>query len=145
VAGLDALSRLDRDVLALHGVTAVLYYYGTNDLANACGADRILDSYRQVFSRLHDAGIDVYVTPITPRPGYSDQNNLDRHAVAAFVRHGNDCATTCDGVMDFDQVLKDPLEPNSILPAYDTGDGVHANIAGQQALADYVSLPMITN
>lgn len=145
VAGLDALSRLDRDVLALHGVTAVLYYYGTNDLANACGADQILDSYRQVFSRLHDAGIDVYVTPITPRPGYSDQNNLDRHAVAAFVRHGNDCATTCDGVMDFDQVLKDPLEPNSILPAYDTGDGVHANIAGQQALADYVSLPTITN
>jgi lysophospholipase L1-like esterase len=145
VAGLDALSRLDRDVLALHGVTAVLYYYGTNDLANACGAQQILDSYRQIFARLRDAGIKVYVTPITPRPGYTDQNNLDRHAVATFVRNGNDCAGTCDGVMDFDQVLKDPLKPNSILPAYDTGDGVHANIAGQEALAGYVSLSMITN
>lgn len=145
VAGLDALSRLDRDVLALHGVTAVLYYYGTNDLANACDARQILDSYRQVFARLHDAGIKVYVTPITPRPGYTDQNNLDRHAVGTFVKNGNDCAGTCDGVMDFDQVLKDPLEPNSILPAYDTGDGVHANIAGQEALAGYVSLSLITN
>jgi lysophospholipase L1-like esterase len=144
VAGLDALSRLDRDVLALHGVTAVLYYYGTNDLAFACGAAQILDSYREVFARLHRAGIKVYVTPITPRPGYTDQNNLDRHAVATFVKDGNNCADTCDGVMDFDQILKDPLRPNSILPAYDTGDGVHANIQGQQAIADYVSLPMIT-
>jgi hypothetical protein len=96
-------------------------------------------------TRLHAAGIAVYVTPITPRPGYSAQNNLDRHAVSTFVKNGNDCAGTCAGVMDFDQILKDPLAPNSILPAYDTGDGIHANIAGQQALADYVSLPMITN
>lgn len=145
VTGLDALARLDRDVLALHGVTAVLYYYGTNDLAYACGAEQVLASYRQVFDRLHRAGIDVYVTPITPRPGYTDQNNLDRHAVATFVKHGNDCAGTCDGVVDFDQVLKDPLRPNSILPAYDTGDGIHANIVGQQAIADYVPLPMITS
>jgi lysophospholipase L1-like esterase len=144
VVGLDALARLDRDVLALHGVTAVLYYYGTNDLADACGAEPILASYREVFSRLHDAGIRVYVTPITPRPGYTDQNNLDRHAVGTFVKNGNDCAGTCDGMMDFDQVLKDPLRPNSILPGYDIGDGIHVNIAGQQAIADYVSLPMIT-
>jgi lysophospholipase L1-like esterase len=144
-AGLDALARLDRDVLALHGVTAVLYYYGTNDLADACGAQQILDSFREVFARLHGAGIRVYVTPITARPGYSDQNNLDRHAVGTFVKNGNDCAGTCDGMMDFDQVLKDPLRPNSILPAYDIGDGIHVNIAGQQAIADYVSLPMISN
>ncbi|HYQ68163.1 GDSL-type esterase/lipase family protein [Actinophytocola sp.] len=144
-AGLDALARLDRDVLALHGVTAVLYYYGTNDLADACGADQILASYRAVFARLRHAGIKVYVTPITPRPGYSDQNNLDRYAVGTFVRRDNDCGGACDGTMDFDQVLKDPIRPNAILPAYDIGDGIHSNIAGQRALADYVSLRMITS
>ncbi|MEK8143446.1 hypothetical protein NKH18_19000 [Streptomyces sp. M10(2022)] len=46
-------------------------------------------------------------------------------------------------MVDFDQVLKDPLKPNSINPAYDTGDGVHANILGQQAIADYISLPLL--
>ncbi|CAM3863676.1 GDSL-type esterase/lipase family protein [Kibdelosporangium persicum] len=143
VAGLDAMSRLERDVLALHGVTAVIYYYGTNDLAYGCTAEPIVTSYRQVFERLRDKGIAVYVTPITPRPGYSDQNNLDRHAVGTFVKKWNNCAGTCTGVTDFDQVLKDPLKPNSIYPAYDTGDGVHANIAGQQAIADYISLPML--
>jgi lysophospholipase L1-like esterase len=141
--GLDALARLDRDVLALHGVTDVIYYYGTNDLAAGCTAAQILESYRKVFQRLREAGIAVHVTPITPRPSYTDQQNLDRHTVATFVRRGNNCAGACTGVVDFDQVLEDPLKPNSIHPPYDTGDGVHANIAGQQALADYVWLPAL--
>lgn len=141
--GLDAASRLERDVLALHGVTGVLYYYGTNDLADGCDADQILASYREVFQRLRDAGIKVYVTPITPRPGYSDQNNRDRHTVGTFVSTWNNCSGTCDGVLPFDQVLADPVKPNSINPAYDLGDGIHANIAYQQALADVVSLPML--
>ncbi|WP_410614875.1 GDSL-type esterase/lipase family protein [Amycolatopsis sp. lyj-109] len=144
VAGLDAASRLDRDVLALHGVTAVIYYYGTNDLAYGCDAATILDSYRAVFARLRAAGIAVYVTPSTPRPGYDDQANLARHEIALFVQRWNTCGGTCSGVVDFDTVLKDPLKPNSILPAYDNGDGIHANAAGQQALSDFVSLPMLT-
>ncbi|MEV6447594.1 GDSL-type esterase/lipase family protein [Amycolatopsis sp. NPDC051716] len=144
VAGLDAASRLDRDVLALHGVTAVIYYYGTNDLAYGCDAATILDSYRAVFARLRAAGISVYVTPSTPRPGYSDQANLARHEIALFVERWNTCGGTCSGVVDFDTVLADPLKPNSILPAYDNGDGIHANAAGQQALADFVSVPMLT-
>lgn len=143
VAGLDAASRLDRDVLALHGVTAVLYYYGTNDLAYGCDAATILDSYRSVFARLRAAGISVFVTPSTPRPGYSGPANLARHDIALFVKRGNTCGGTCSGVVDFDEVLKDPVQPNSILPAYDNGDGIHANAAGQQALADFVSLPML--
>ncbi|MBB5159585.1 GDSL-type esterase/lipase family protein [Saccharopolyspora phatthalungensis] len=142
-AGLDALARLDRDVLALHGVTGVIYYYGTNDLAAGCTAAQILDSYHKVFQRLRDAGIAVHVTPITPRPSYTDRQNLDRHTVGTFVKRWNNCAGTCDDVIDFDQVLKDPLKPNSIYPPYDNGDGAHANIAGQQALADYVCLPAL--
>jgi lysophospholipase L1-like esterase len=145
VVGLDALARLDRDVLALHGVTGVIYYYGTNDLADGCTAEPILTSYREVFQRLRRAGIAVYVTPITSRPGYTDQNNLDRHTVGTFVKKWNNCAGTCDGVVGFDQVLEDPLAPNSINPGYDNGDGVHANIAGQQALAEYIALPMLAS
>ncbi|MFI0805653.1 GDSL-type esterase/lipase family protein [Amycolatopsis lurida] len=141
--GLDANTRIERDVLALHGVTDVIFYYGTNDLASGCTAAPILDSYRRAFERLHAAGIAVYVTPITPRPGYSDQNNKDRYTTSTFVKQWNSCAGTCDGVVDFDQVLKDPLKPNSIAPGYDVGDGIHVNMAGQQALADYVPLAML--
>ncbi|MET9224223.1 GDSL-type esterase/lipase family protein [Lentzea sp. NPDC003310] len=141
--GLDAVARLERDVLALHGVTDVIYYYGTNDLANGCSAADIITSYRTVFQRLRAAGIAVHVTPITPRPGYSDRNNVDRHAVNDFVKRGGDCSDTCATVQDFDQVLEDPVKPNSINAPYDTGDGVHANIKGQQAIADYIALETI--
>ncbi|MFG2587014.1 SGNH/GDSL hydrolase family protein [Streptomyces sp. NPDC048438] len=141
--GLDAGARLQRDVLALHGVTGVLYYYGTNDLPAGCDAEQVLASYRDTFRRLHAAGIKVYVTPVTPRPGYTDEHNRVRHTVNSFVLNRNDCSGTCDGIMGFDQVLKDPLKPNAINPPYDTGDGVHVNISGQQALADTLSLPML--
>ncbi|MFJ8750341.1 GDSL-type esterase/lipase family protein [Streptomyces sp. NPDC102441] len=143
--GLDAGARLERDVLALHGVTGVLYYYGTNDLPAGCDAQQVLASYRDTFRRLHAAGIKVYVTPVTPRPGYTDEHNRVRHTVNSFVSKWNDCSGTCDGIMGFDQVLRDPLKPNAINPPYDTGDGVHANIAGQQALADTLSLPMLAS
>jgi lysophospholipase L1-like esterase len=143
VAGLDAGSRLDRDVLALHGVTSVIYYYGTNDLAYGCDAATILASYRAVFERLRSAGIAVYATPSTPRPGYDDAANLARHEIGLFVSRWSSCGGTCSGVVDFDEVLKDPLKPNIILPAYDNGDGIHANAAGQQALADFISLPTL--
>lgn len=141
--GLDGVSRLDRDVLALSGVTGVIFYYGTNDLANGCSDAAILASYRLIFERLRDAGIKVFVTPITPRPEYTALQNEYRASVNAFVREGGNCSGTCDGVLDFDAVLRDPANPNSILPAYDTGDGVHANVAGQKAIADSIPLDML--
>lgn len=141
--GLDGVSRLDRDVLALRGVTGVIVYYGTNDIALGCSSTDILASYRTIFGRLREAGIKVFVTPITPRPGYSTTMNGHRQAVNAFVRAGGNCDGTCDGVVDFDAVLKDPANPNSINPLYDAGDGVHANVAGQQAIADSIPLAML--
>ncbi|MFD6448560.1 GDSL-type esterase/lipase family protein [Promicromonospora sp. NPDC060204] len=138
--GLDGISRLDRDVLALHHVRAVIYYYGTNDLANNCSAETILAAYRDTFARLRAAGIKVFVTPITPRPGYTAEQNARRAVVNDFVRAGGNCSGTCDGVFDFDTVLRDPNNPNSIYPPYDSGDGVHANIAGQTAIARSIPL-----
>ncbi|HWK93321.1 MAG TPA: putative Ig domain-containing protein [Luteimicrobium sp.] len=142
--GIDGVSRLDRDVLALHGVSAVVYYYGTNDLANGCSADTILAAYHETFARLHAAGIKVLVTPITPRPGYTATQNAFRATVNAFVRAGGDCSGTCDGVLDLDAVLRDPANRDAINPAYDNGDGIHANIAGQTAIADSIPLATLT-
>jgi len=141
--GNDGVNRLDRDVLALHGVTAVIFYYGTNDLAANCNAKTILDSYDNIFQRLRDAGIKVYVTPITPRPSYTDAQNAVRRTVNEFVREGGNCSGTCDAVLDFDVVLQDPANENSIYRPYDTGDGVHANVAGQQAIANSIPLPLL--
>lgn len=140
--GLDGVSRLSRDVLSLSGVTAVIYYYGTNDLAalgNGCSAASILSSMRSAFAELRGAGIEVFVTPVTPRPGYTTDQNARRADINAFLRAGGDCSGTCDGIIDFDEVLRDPAAPDRIQAAYDV-DGLHVNTLGQRALADAVPL-----
>lgn len=44
-----------------------------------------------------------------------------------------------DAVLNFDAVLRDPLDPAELLPAYDSGDHLHPNDAGYQAIADSVN------
>lgn len=143
LAGLDAAARLERDVLALHGVTGVIYYYGTNDLQNGCTSEQILTSWHTVFAGLRAAGIEVFVVPTTARPTYTDQMNRYRWDLGTFAKNRNDCGGECTAVLDFDQVIKDPVAPNSLNPAYDVGDGVHVNIAAQQAMAATVNLGML--
>jgi lysophospholipase L1-like esterase len=140
--GNDGVSRLSRDVLTLSGVTALIYYYGTNDIANlgnGCSAAALISSMRATFAELRAAGIDVLVTPVTPRPGYNAAQNAARAEVNAFIRGGGDCSGTCDEVIDFDVVLRDPANPNRIRASYDQ-DGLHVNTLGQRALAEAVPL-----
>ncbi|HEY1572287.1 MAG TPA: GDSL-type esterase/lipase family protein [Pseudonocardiaceae bacterium] len=145
VKGLEAGPRLQRDVLDLHGVTGVIFYYGTNDLQDNCTSEQILNSYRPVFKRLHAAGLKVYVVATTPRPIYNDQMNLYRWDVDTFTMNQNDCGGLCDGVIDFSQVIDQPLNPNAINLAYDNGDGIHVNIAGQAAEANTLNLAMLVS
>jgi lysophospholipase L1-like esterase len=145
VKGLEAGPRLTRDVLALHGVTGVIFYYGTNDLQDNCTSKQILDSYGPVFQRLHAAGLKVYVVATTPRPIYNDQMNQFRWDVDNFTMNQNNCSGTCDGVIDFSQVIEQPLNPNAINLAYDNGDGIHVNIAGQLAESNTLNLGMLVS
>lgn len=142
IAGLDAASRLGRDVLALHGVTDVIFFYGTNDLQNGCTAGQVVAAYREVFARLRAAGVAVHVVPVTPRPIYTDRMNRHRWDIGTFVRDRGTCGGACDGLVDFDHTIKDPVAPNSINPAYDVGDGIHVNIAGHRAEGAAVPLPL---
>lgn len=42
-------------------------------------------------------------------------------------------ATELDGLTDFDLVLRDPSNPNNMLPSY-AGDAIHPNAAGHIAM-----------
>jgi lysophospholipase L1-like esterase len=48
-----------------------------------------------------------------------------------------------DGVIDFDAVMRDPANPLRLNPAYDSGDRLHPNDAGYQAMADAINLDML--
>ena len=40
-----------------------------------------------------------------------------------------------DGMIDFDLALRDPHAPKRLRPAYDSGDFIHPNDAGYEAMA----------
>ena len=50
-----------------------------------------------------------------------------------------------DGVIDFDKVVRDPSNPLAINPAFDSGDHLHPNDAGYQAMANAIPLSLLLN
>ena len=78
--------------------------------------------------------------PGTPFPLYSPENELKRRQVNHWIRTSG----AFDGVIDFDRVLRDPDAPSRLIPKYDSGDHVHANDDGYQAMADAIDLRLFT-
>ena len=154
--GPNALARFDRDVLAQTAVGAVIVLEGVNDLgtltrdrevsaeAHKALVGRMEGAYAQMIARAHAHGIRVIGATILPYGGSryyhpGPENEADRQAVNAWIR----AAGHFDGVVDFDQVMKDPTHPSTMLPAYDSGDGLHPSPAGYRAMADAVSLKLL--
>jgi lysophospholipase L1-like esterase len=151
--GPNVLARLDRDVLAQSGVKWLIVWEGVNDIGTADAtpaaqkqvADELIAAYQQIITRAHAMGIKVYGATITPFGGnnlYDDpaglRNNVTRQTVNDWIRTSH----AFDAVLDFDQVARDPANPGQLLPAYDSGDHLHLNPAGYQAIASSIPLSL---
>ncbi|HTU13443.1 MAG TPA: SGNH/GDSL hydrolase family protein [Allosphingosinicella sp.] len=154
-AGPNALARFERDVLSQEGVRFLVILEGVNDLGTAtrdgpisAEAHRALvrnmiAAYAQMVQRARARGIKVIGATIIPFFGSSyyhpdGGNEADRQALNAWLRApGN-----VDAVLDFDAALRDPADPRRMLPAMDSGDGLHPSLAGYEAMANAVPLSL---
>lgn len=149
-AGPGALARLDRDVLAQAGVTHLIVFEGINDIGFAVmggegaapvGAGQLIAALRQIVERAHEQGIVVFGATITPFAGamyFTPEAEATRQAVNAWIRDSG----AFDAVLDFDAVVRDHANPASLLPAFDSGDHLHINDAGYQAMAESIDLAL---
>ena len=153
--GPNALSRFDRDVLAPSGVRWVIVFEGVNDLGglarngevtpgeHAALVQRVLAAYQQIVLRAHAHGLRVFGATITPFAG-SDYyhpgplTEADRQTVNQWIR----AAGHFDAVIDFDSAVRDPKEPDRLLPAYDCGDHLHPSPAGYRAMSNAIPLEL---
>jgi lysophospholipase L1-like esterase len=146
--GPNVLARLDRDVLAQEGVRWLIVFEGVNDIGTADAttaaqsqvASELISAYQQIITRAHAMGIRVYGATITPFGGntmYDDPGGL-RLQARQIVNNWIRTSGAFDAVLDFDKVARDPANPNQILPAFDSGDHLHLNPAGYQALANSI-------
>jgi lysophospholipase L1-like esterase len=144
--GRSALERFDRDVLATPRVRYLTVLIGINDIGNSSATtpvtpEDMIAGYRQLIARARARGIGVIGGTLLPFEGagtYSAEKEQLRRAVNAWIRTHDEF----DGVIDFDRALRDPVRPSRLLPAYDSGDHLHPNDLGYQAMANEVPLSL---
>jgi lysophospholipase L1-like esterase len=149
-AGLGALARFDRDVLAVSGASHVIVLEGVNDIGSAWRDKRwesfdtqaLITSYAQMVERAHAHGLKVVLGTILPFKGagyWSEWGEAQRQKVNSWIR----AQKLADGVVDFDAALRDKADPLVIAAAFDCGDHLHPNDAGFTAMAAAVPLALV--
>lgn len=156
--GPSALARFDRDVLGQPGVTQVIVLEGINDIGlpnwlkrpgEAVSSEDLEGALAQLVERAHERGIRICGGTLTPfdnsgEPYFSAEGERMRLALNEWIRG----RAGFDGVIDFDRALRDPAHPSRLLPAFDSGDHLHPNDAGYEAMAaavDQAALPACAN
>ena len=156
--GVNAMARFDADVLSQPGVRTVVMMLGINDIGwpdsgfapddAPMTAARLTEGYRQLAEAARLRGVRIVGGTIAPYEGslhgtplsghYNPAKDAVRREVNRWIRESG----VFDAVVDFDAVLRDPAHPARLLPAYDSGDNLHPNDAGYQAMAQ--ALDMVT-
>jgi lysophospholipase L1-like esterase len=143
-AGVSALARFDRDVLAQTGAKYVVVLESINDIgigrSNAVpSAEDLIAAHHQLIERAHAHGLKIYGATLTPFDGaayFTAEGEAKRQAVNQFIRTGK----AYDGVIDFDAAVRDPAAPSKIQQKFNPGDNLHMNDAGYQAMAGAIDL-----
>jgi lysophospholipase L1-like esterase len=158
--GTNALARFDEDVLSHPRADTVVVMMGINDIGwpgsmlvpegePAPSAEDIIAGYKQLIERAHAHGFTIIGATLTPfedtfagRPleGYYDpEKEMKRAAVNEWIRNGGGF----DAVIDFDKLAADPANPKHIKAEFDSGDHLHPNDAGYEAMANSVDLEVL--
>ncbi|KZV92466.1 SGNH hydrolase [Exidia glandulosa HHB12029] len=154
--GPNALGRIDRDVLSHSGVRYAMIFEGVNDIGVAAPTTAAQDAivstliaaFEQIVSRVHTFGIPIFAATITPFgapnntiQAYSDPiRETARQRVNAWIRTSG----VFDAVIDFDKILRDPKNGTQLNPLFNSGDFLHPNVAGYQAVADAFPLGLFS-
>ena len=153
--GVNALARFERDALDQPGVRDIIVLEGINDFGFSAvppnpvidpvtdvSAAQVIAGYEQLIAQAHARGLKIFGATLLPFKGagyYTAAGEAKRETVNAWIRTSG----AFDGVIDFDTLMGDPADPLTLNPAWDSGDHLHPNDAGYQAMANAVNLDML--
>jgi lysophospholipase L1-like esterase len=132
-------SRLNRDVLRQAGVDEVIVELGVNDEAVGVSAQAMEQALRRIAGQARAAGLRVIAATIPPAAVVPAADRPNGAAVNDWLHTSG----TFDGVIEFARA-EDPKNTGGLDPAYDSGDHVHPNPAGDQAIANSIPLALVT-
>ena len=153
--GPSALTRIDRDVIELSGVSSMIWLEGINDFSRNGNAsvETVIDGMKEVVGRIRAKRPELRVFGATvltalgasnPAHGFPEQDQK-RRALNEFIRTSG----LFDGIIDFDQVtidaqsggLKPEFVPDSTIGG--PGDKLHPNRAGYLAMGMAIDLELL--
>jgi lysophospholipase L1-like esterase len=158
--GDNALARFDRDVLSQPRADTVILMMGINDIGwpdtilvpegePAPSADDIIAGYKQLIERAHADGMAILGATLTPFEDtfhghplfgyYNVAKEAKRQAVNQWIRTSG----AFDGVIDFDAMTRDPNNPKHIRAEFDSGDHLHPQDTGYEAMAEGIDLGLL--
>ena len=142
--GQSALDRFQRDALEQSGVQTIIIWEGSNDIGGhpSLPLTDLTGAYEQLIAIAHANGIRVIGATLQPDKGasyWTPQGALLRAAVNNWILTGG----AFDATIDFSTVLENPADTDALLPAFDSGDHLHPNNAGYQAMANAVDLSLL--
>jgi len=137
-----AVERLDRDVLARSGITHVVFFEGTNDLASGLvNGDQLIAGMTEIIRRVKHERLKIIGATIIPRSNatWTPQMTAYRHQVNDWIRGRADF----DRVLDFDKVMLYPANPDVMNPILEFGDHIHPSPFGYLAIGRSVDLSVL--
>ncbi len=144
--GPSAFDRIDRDVLSLSGVSAVIWMEGINDIHDGRTAKELTQAMRKMveYVKKQDSGIKMIGATLTSSYGSPFMNygsaaiDAERKELNEFIRNSG----LFDAVVDFDAALLDP-ETGRMRPEFapdsafgGPGDFLHPNRAGYKKMGE---------
>jgi lysophospholipase L1-like esterase len=149
VVGPKGEGRFESDVLDRSGVTHTIILLGINDLgfsaflpAQSVTAADIINATQTAVDKAKARGVKVYLATLLPYKGasyFTQDGEHSREQINAWIRANK----TIDGVVDFDMAMRNPADPLTMNPAYDSGDHLHPNDAGYKAMANAVDVDQL--
>ena len=140
--GVNAEARFLRDAADVSRARYVILLEGINDIGfTLTPAAQIIAGYEKLIAAAHAASLKIFGATLTPFQGsgyYSAAGEAERETINHWIRTSG----AFDGVIDFDRAIRDPADPRRLLPAYDSGDHLHPNDAGYQAMANAINLAL---
>lgn len=149
--GEKSAHRFSRDALDLPGTGTVVVLEGLNDIgfsetdkptykpAPVVSARELINGHKKLIREARAKGVRVVGATLLPLGG-SDHYGPRAAAVSDAFNEWVRTSGAYDAYVDFDKALADPADPERIAPAYDSGDHLHPNDAGYQAMARAVDL-----
>lgn len=139
-----AVKRFERDVMSQRNFKYIIIYEGINDIGGSNGrseqvARELMDAYKRFIKTAHERGVKVLMATILPfGKSFYDEGNWFKEAARQTVNQWIRTSKDIDGVIDFDEVMRDPQNPLQLREEWQE-DWLHPNAKGYEVMGRYAA------